>query len=150
MQVHDLLAVNLTWRLTPAYRYTHDSECVMYHGPDKAYHGHEICFNYNEGEQSFLPPSLLFDVSFHLSRDLLFSPDTLTVVDVTDKEHMKMLSRTGYEGAKYTHQVRCEPLALKRGWVSWIIRCKHVVHYSLHCSYYLPVFLCFFCFSRDG
>lgn len=61
-------------------RYTHDSECVIYSGPDSAYSGHEICFNYNE--------------------------DTLTIVDVTDKENMKMLSRTGYEGAKYTHQVR--------------------------------------------
>lgn len=58
--------------------YTHDSECVIYSGPDKAYQGHEICFNYNE--------------------------DTLTVVDVTDKDHMEMLSRVGYEGAKYTHQ----------------------------------------------
>lgn len=58
--------------------YTHDSECVIYSGPDKAYHGHEICFNYNE--------------------------DTLTIVDVTDKENMKMLSRIGYEGAEYTHQ----------------------------------------------
>lgn len=51
----------------------------MYSGPDTAYTGHEICFNYNE--------------------------DTLTIVDVTDKDHMKMLSRTGYLGAKYTHQV---------------------------------------------
>jgi choice-of-anchor B domain-containing protein len=58
--------------------YTHDSECVNYHGPDAQYHDHEICFNYNE--------------------------DTLTIVDVTDKDNMKMLSRTGYEGAKYTHQ----------------------------------------------
>lgn len=51
----------------------------MYSGPDTSYQGHEICFNYNE--------------------------DTLTIVDVTDKENMKMISRTGYEGAKYTHQV---------------------------------------------
>lgn len=58
--------------------YTHDSECVNYSGPDSAYQGHEICFNYNE--------------------------DTLTIMDVTDKENMKMISRTGYEGAKYTHQ----------------------------------------------
>ena len=51
----------------------------MYSGPDTDYQGHEICFNYNE--------------------------DTLTIVDVTDKSNMKMISRTGYEGAKYTHQV---------------------------------------------
>ena len=61
-------------------RYTHDSECVIYSGPDAANTDHEICFNYNE--------------------------DTLTIVDVTDKGNMVMLSRTGYVGAKYTHQVR--------------------------------------------
>ena len=64
------------------FRYTHDSECVIYSGPDAAYKDHEICFNYNE--------------------------DTLTIMDVTDKDNMKMLSRTGYVGAKYTHQVSCQ------------------------------------------
>ena len=58
--------------------YTHDSECVIYKGPDTEYTGHEICFNYNE--------------------------DTLTIVDVTHKDAMKMISRYGYEGASYTHQ----------------------------------------------
>ena len=67
--------------LPPLCRYTHDSECVIYSGPDAAYQGREVCFNYNE--------------------------DTLTVVDVTDKDHMQMLARVGYEGAKYTHQVKC-------------------------------------------
>ncbi|CAM9203150.1 unnamed protein product [Ectocarpus fasciculatus] len=58
--------------------YTHDSECVIYKGPDAEYQGHEICFNYNE--------------------------DTLTIVDVTHKDDMRMITRYGYEGAFYTHQ----------------------------------------------
>lgn len=59
--------------------YTHDAECVIYRGPDTQYQGHEICFNYNE--------------------------DTLTIVDVTHKDDMKLITRYGYEGAYYTHQV---------------------------------------------
>ena len=39
--------------------YTHETQCVIYHGPDSTYAGHEICFSSNE--------------------------DTLTLVDVTDK-----------------------------------------------------------------
>ena len=58
--------------------YTHDAQCVIYDGPDKRFTGREICFNYNE--------------------------DTLTIVDVTDKEDMRMLARKGYKGAQYTHQ----------------------------------------------
>jgi len=58
--------------------YTHDAECVIYSGPDSEYTGHEICFNYNE--------------------------DTLTIVDVTHKDAMKLISRYGYEGSSYTHQ----------------------------------------------
>lgn len=63
--------------------YTHDSECVIYKGPDAEYQGHEICFNYNE--------------------------DTLTIVDVTHKDDMRMITRYGYEGAFYTHQVSSLP-----------------------------------------
>lgn len=47
--------------------YTHDAECVIYSGPDERYSGHEICFNYNE--------------------------DTLTIVDVTHKDEIRLLSR---------------------------------------------------------
>lgn len=28
--------------------YVHDAQCVVYHGPDIQYTGHEICFGYNE------------------------------------------------------------------------------------------------------
>jgi len=58
--------------------YTHDAQCVTYAGPDAAYTGHEICVAYNE--------------------------DTITVVDVTNKANPQQLSRTGYAGARYTHQ----------------------------------------------
>ena len=58
--------------------YVHDAQCVIYSGPDSEYIGREICFCYNE--------------------------DTLTIVDVEDKEKIELLSRTGYRGYQYTHQ----------------------------------------------
>lgn len=58
--------------------YTHDAQCVLYHGADPAYRGHEICFDSDE--------------------------DTLTIVDVSDKRAPSILSRTGYRGVGYTHQ----------------------------------------------
>ena len=58
--------------------YTHDAQCVVYRGPDPDHFGREICFNSNE--------------------------DTLTIVDVTNKDAPRMLSRAGYEGSSYTHQ----------------------------------------------
>jgi choice-of-anchor B domain-containing protein len=61
-----------------ADRYTHEAQCVVYHGPDANYTNREICFNSNE--------------------------DTLTIVDVTDKSAPVMLARKGYSGRGYTHQ----------------------------------------------
>lgn len=58
--------------------YTHDAQCVNYTGPDADYTDQEICFNYNE--------------------------DTLTIVDVTDKNNPAMIARQGYSGSGYTHQ----------------------------------------------
>lgn len=58
--------------------YTHETQCVLYRGPDTIYRDREICFNSNE--------------------------DTLTVVDVTDKHEQLQLSRTAYDGSSYTHQ----------------------------------------------
>jgi choice-of-anchor B domain-containing protein len=58
--------------------YTHETQCVTYHGPDAAYNGHEICFSSNV--------------------------DTLTIVDVSNKSNPVQLSRTGYVGVGYTHQ----------------------------------------------
>jgi choice-of-anchor B domain-containing protein len=58
--------------------YTHETQCVIYEGPDTVHLDREICLNSNE--------------------------DTLTVVDATDKLQQMQLSRTGYGGSAYTHQ----------------------------------------------
>ncbi|OAA50492.1 regulatory P domain-containing protein [Metarhizium rileyi] len=58
--------------------YVHDAECVTYNGPDTAHRGKEICFGYNE--------------------------DTLTIYDLSTRSSPKILSRTPYQGATYTHQ----------------------------------------------
>jgi choice-of-anchor B domain-containing protein len=58
--------------------YTHETQCVIYTGPDTVYREREICFNSNE--------------------------DTLTIVDATDKLEQVQVSRTGYGGSAYTHQ----------------------------------------------
>ncbi|HEX8189153.1 MAG TPA: choice-of-anchor B family protein [Pyrinomonadaceae bacterium] len=58
--------------------YTHETQCVIYRGPDAQHQGREICFNANE--------------------------DTLTIVDVTNKSAPQQLSRTTYSGRGYTHQ----------------------------------------------
>lgn len=59
--------------------YVHDAQCLVYHGPDTQYEGRDICYGYNE--------------------------DSLTIYDVTDKTGVtKLISRTSYVGAKYTHQ----------------------------------------------
>lgn len=58
--------------------YTHDIQCVVYHGPDDKYVGREICMAANE--------------------------DTITVVDVTDKANPVQLDRMPYSTSAYTHQ----------------------------------------------
>ena len=58
--------------------YTHETQCVIYAGPDTVYRDREVCLNSNE--------------------------DTLTIVDTTDKLEQVQVSRTGYGGSAYTHQ----------------------------------------------
>ncbi len=58
--------------------YTHDTQCVVYNGPDTTYQGHEICFSSNE--------------------------DSVTIVDVTIKTFPVQLFRFTYSGSAYTHQ----------------------------------------------
>ena len=58
--------------------YTHDAQIIVYDGPDAAYQGREIAFASNE--------------------------DTLTIVDVTNKNNMVQVSRNGYAQDGYTHQ----------------------------------------------
>ncbi len=58
--------------------YTHDVQVVSYAGPDSDYAGHEIAFACNE--------------------------DTVTIIDVSDKSDMTMISRNAYAQDEYTHQ----------------------------------------------
>lgn len=58
--------------------YTHDAQCVVYHGPDTTYQGHEICF--------------------------LCNTDHVAIFDVSDKNNPESLSNMYYDNAEYTHQ----------------------------------------------
>jgi choice-of-anchor B domain-containing protein len=58
--------------------YSHDAQCVMYHGPDEAHAGKEICFGSNE--------------------------TALSIADVTDKAAPVAISRAEYPNVGYTHQ----------------------------------------------
>jgi choice-of-anchor B domain-containing protein len=58
--------------------YTHDAQCVIYHGPDARYHGREIC--------------------------LTSSETAVAIADVTDKANPKTLSVAAYPNVAYAHQ----------------------------------------------
>jgi choice-of-anchor B domain-containing protein len=58
--------------------YIHDTQCVVYDGPDTRYTGRELCFNAAE--------------------------DQVTIADVTDKENPVTVGTTDYEGIAYAHQ----------------------------------------------
>jgi len=58
--------------------YSHDIQCVLYNGPDVTDKGREICSSSNE--------------------------DTLTIIDVTNKNKSAQLARKGYTNDRYTHQ----------------------------------------------
>ena len=58
--------------------YSHDAQCVVYHGPDEDYTGHEICLGANE--------------------------NALSISDVTDKEAPVSLATESYPNTGYLHQ----------------------------------------------
>ena len=58
--------------------YTHDVQCVVYHGPDADYQGQEICFGANE--------------------------NAISIADVTAKNKPKAISRGTYPSVGYVHQ----------------------------------------------
>ena len=58
--------------------YTHDAQCVIYHGPDAEHQGKEICFNANE--------------------------TALSIADVTVKDSTVALSSASYPAVAYAHQ----------------------------------------------
>ena len=61
--------------------YVHDTQCVVYEGPDAAYQGRELCFNSNPA-----------------------GGNNVAVVDVTDKSNPVALSRETYPQSGYSHQ----------------------------------------------
>ncbi len=58
--------------------YSHDAVCIVYHGPDTQYQGHEICVGANE--------------------------NAISLADVTDKQNVKQLSTVSYPFVAYAHQ----------------------------------------------
>jgi choice-of-anchor B domain-containing protein len=58
--------------------YTHDAQCVVYHGPTAKYQGRQICFGLNE--------------------------TALSIADVTDKAHPVAISHATYPNVGYAHQ----------------------------------------------
>jgi choice-of-anchor B domain-containing protein len=58
--------------------YTHDAQCVIYHGPDEDYGGQEICFGLNETH--------------------------VIVADLTDKGNPIEISASNYPNVGYIHQ----------------------------------------------
>ncbi len=57
---------------------THDTQCVVYRGPDEEHRGREICFSSSE--------------------------TALGIADVTDKENPRPLAAAGYPNVAYAHQ----------------------------------------------
>jgi choice-of-anchor B domain-containing protein len=58
--------------------YSHDAQCVTYHGPDKKYAGKEICVGSNE--------------------------NAISIADLTDKKNPVAISRASYPNVAYAHQ----------------------------------------------
>ncbi len=58
--------------------YSHDSQCVLYRGPDTRYSGKEICIGSNE--------------------------TAISIADVTDKKNPVAISRASYPNVAYAHQ----------------------------------------------
>jgi choice-of-anchor B domain-containing protein len=58
--------------------YTHDTQCVVYDGPDTPYQGRELCFSANE--------------------------TAITIADVTDKTNPQSIAIAGYPQVGYAHQ----------------------------------------------
>lgn len=58
--------------------YVHDTQCVMYRGPDTDYSGQEVCFNSSE--------------------------DFFVIANVTDKQATATIAKRSYPGNAYAHQ----------------------------------------------
>jgi choice-of-anchor B domain-containing protein len=62
--------------------YVHDTQCVIYEGPDERYQGRELCFNSTAQG----------------------STHEVSIVDVSDKDAPQLLSSSDYEQYGYSHQ----------------------------------------------
>lgn len=69
--------------------YIHDTQCVVYDGPDAAHRGKEICVNSAATFNDFSPAGII---------------NTVTVTDVTDKGAPVRLDSFEYETDGYSHQ----------------------------------------------
>lgn len=69
--------------------YIHDTQCVVYDGPDVAHRGKEICVNSAATFNGFSPAGII---------------NTVTVTDVTDKNNPVSLDSFEYETDGYSHQ----------------------------------------------
>ncbi|MDX1547400.1 MAG: choice-of-anchor B family protein, partial [Rhodothermales bacterium] len=58
--------------------YSHDAQCVLYHGPDADYQGREICVGANE--------------------------TAISIADVTDRENPVAIATGAYPNSAYVHQ----------------------------------------------
>jgi choice-of-anchor B domain-containing protein len=67
--------------------YVHDTQCVVYEGPDTEFHGREICINSNGLAYNTSPTS-----------------NFVSITDVTDKANPETLSVVPYDGSGYSHQ----------------------------------------------
>ena len=63
--------------------YTHDTQCVIYRGADADYYGSEVCFSSNGNFPD---------------------PNTLSIVDVSDKSNPVGIANVSYGQAGYSHQ----------------------------------------------
>jgi choice-of-anchor B domain-containing protein len=69
------------------HAYVHDTQCVIYEGPDAAYRGREICFSSAADASAGFPPL-----------------NTVSIVDVTDKSNPTSIARAEYDVDGYSHQ----------------------------------------------
>jgi choice-of-anchor B domain-containing protein len=66
--------------------YIHDTQCVVYHGPDVAHQGKQLCFAAN---------------STTSGGD---GPDRLAIIDVTNKSAPTVIAQPTYAGSAFIHQ----------------------------------------------
>jgi choice-of-anchor B domain-containing protein len=71
--------------------YTHDAQCVTYHGPDARYTGKQVCFNASE--------------------------TAVGIADVTDKKAPRPIGVAAYPNTSYAHQgwLTDDPVRLRAG-----------------------------------